>query len=57
MPVSIAGAARKKAIRNAARLNGIFHCVIGILRNPLPVNKIGARLPFTITNDKQKFHP
>lgn len=55
-PVSIASAARKEAIRNAACLYGMFHCSISLLRNALTINKIGARLPFTITNNKHKFH-
>lgn len=55
-PISITGTACKEAIRNAVCLNFIFHYIISLLRNALPVNKIGARLPFTITNNKHKFH-
>lgn len=56
-PISITGTACKEAIRNAVCLDGIFHCGISLLRNALTINKIGARLPFTITNNKHKFHP
>ena len=55
-PISITGTACKEAIRNAVCLNFIFHYIISLLRNALPINKIGARLPFTITNNKHKFH-
>jgi len=55
-PITITGTACKEAIRNAVCLNFIFHYIISLLRNALPVNKIGARLPFTITNDKHEFH-
>lgn len=55
-PITITGTACKEAIRNAVCLNFIFHYIISLLRNALPVNKIGARLPFIITNDKHEFH-
>ena len=55
-PITITGTACKEAIRNAVCLNFIFHYIISLLRNTLPVNEIRARLPLAITNYKHKFH-